>query len=72
MAKKKSTKPKIEINPANKGKFTKYCKTKGYKGVTKACIQEGKKSPNPKIRKEATFAENARKWKKRKSTKKKS
>ncbi len=51
-------KKKIEIKPENKGKFTQYCKRKGYKGVTKKCIEEGKKSPNPKTRKRATFAAN--------------
>ena len=62
-------KKKINIKPENKGKFTKYCKSKGYKSVNKKCIEEGKKSPNPKTRKRATFAENA-KYKFKKGAKK--
>jgi|GEM_PF-1592526 len=48
-----------------KGKFTAYCKRKGYKGVTQACINEAKrnarKTGNTELLKEAVFAENARK-----------
>ena len=40
------------------GKFTEYCNGK----VTSECIQRGKNSPDPKIRKRATFAANSRKW----------
>ena len=56
---------KIKIKKQNKGKFTRYCKSKGYKGVTSKCIAEGKRSKNPAIRKRATFAQNARRWKKK-------
>lgn len=49
---------KIKIKEKNKGSFTKYCGG----NVTNECIQRGKNSPNPKIRKKATFAANARKW----------
>lgn len=49
----------IKIKEANKGKFTEYCGGK----VTGECIAKGKKSSDPKIRKRATFAANARKWK---------
>ena len=49
----------IYIKPENRGKFTEYCGGK----VTTECIQKGKNSPDPKIRKRATFAANARKWK---------
>lgn len=52
---------KIQIKPENKGKFTKYCKGK----VTQECISKGKNSKDPKIRKRATFAANARKWAKK-------
>lgn len=51
---------KIRIKKANRGKFTEYCGGK----VTQECIQRGKNSPDPKIRKRATFAANARKWSK--------
>lgn len=50
---------KIYIKKANRGKFTDYCRGK----VTQKCINRGKNSPNPKIRKRATFAANVRKWK---------
>jgi hypothetical protein len=33
--------------------------------VTEECIRKGKNSSNPKIRKKATFAENARSWHKK-------
>lgn len=49
----------IHIKEENKGKFTSYCGGK----VTNECIQKGKNSSNPAIRKRATFAANARKWK---------
>lgn len=50
---------KIKIKKENRGKFTDYCGGK----VTSECIQKGKNSPNPKIRRRATFADNSRKWK---------
>lgn len=50
---------KIHIKPENRGKFTKYCGGK----VTSECIARGKRSSNPAVRKRATFAANARKWK---------
>ena len=49
----------IHIKKENRGKFTEYCGGK----VTSECISKGKNSPNPAIRKRATFAANARKWK---------
>lgn len=51
---------KIHIKKANRGKFTEYCGGK----VTSKCISRGKNSSDPKIRKRATFAANARKWNK--------
>lgn len=50
---------KVHIKKENRGKFTDYCGGK----VTSECIARGKASPNPAIRKRATFAANARKWK---------
>lgn len=50
---------KIHIKKKNRGKFTEYCGGT----VTSECIARGKNSPNPAIRKRATFAANARKWK---------
>lgn len=49
----------IHIKKSQVGSFTKYCNGK----VTEECIQKGKHSPDPKIRKKATFAQNARRWK---------
>ena len=49
----------IHIKKSHEGNFTDYCGGK----VTDECIQKGKSSHNPKIRKMATFAQNARKWK---------
>lgn len=51
----------IHIKEKNKGKFTSYCGGK----VTDECIQKGKNSSNPAIRKRATFADNARHFKHR-------
>ena len=53
----------IHIKKKNKGKFTSYCKSKGYKGVTAKCIEEGKKSKSKAVRKRAVFAENAKSFK---------
>lgn len=55
---------KINIKKENRGKFTKYCKGLGFSGVTAECIAKGKKCKRPSVRKMATFANNARKWKK--------
>lgn len=49
----------IHIKKKNRGKFTDYCGGK----VTAECIARGKNSPSATIRKRATFAANARKWK---------
>lgn len=49
----------IHIKKKNRGLFTEYCGGK----VTDECIRRAKKSKNPKLRKRATFAANARKWK---------
>ena len=56
----------LNIKIKKPGSFTKYCKRKGYKGVTKKCIEEGKKSKNPETRKRAVLAENFRKMRKKK------
>lgn len=46
----------IHIKKVNKGKFTEYCGGK----VTDECIERGKNSPDPKVRKRAIFAQNFR------------
>lgn len=53
---------KIHIKESQKGTFTKWCGG----NVTDECIQRGKNSSNPKIRKKATFADNARHFKHKK------
>ena len=59
MVEEKKKGNKIYIKPSKRGSFTSYCGGK----VTNECIQKGKNSPNAAIRKKATFAANARKWK---------
>lgn len=53
---------KIHIKKKNRGSFTRWCGG----NVTEECIRRGKNSSNPKIRKKATFAQNARSWSKNK------
>jgi len=43
------------------GSFTKYCKSKGFGGVTAECIAMAKKSKDPRIVRKAVFAQNVRK-----------
>ena len=57
--KKGGKKPKIHIKESQRGSFTRYCNGK----VTEECIRRGKNSPDPKIRRKATFAANVRTWK---------
>lgn len=52
---------KIHIKKSQVGSFTKYCNGK----VTNECIARGKRSPDPKIRKKAIFAQNSRSWNKK-------
>jgi len=59
---KKGGKSGIHIKPENRGKFTEYCGGE----VTEKCIQKGKNSSDPAVRKRATFAKNARSWGKNK------
>lgn len=49
----------IHIKKKNRGLFKKYCN--GH--VTDECIRRGKNSQDPKIRRRATFAQNARHFK---------
>ena len=45
------------------GSFTRWCKARGYSGVTPECIAAGLKSKDPAIRKKANFAKNVRRKK---------
>lgn len=49
----------IHIKKSHEGRFTEYCGG----NVTEECIRRGKNSQDPKIRKQAVFAQNARKFK---------
>ena len=51
-------KKKLKIKIKKPGSFTAFCKRKGYKSVSCACIKEGLKSKNPLTRKRANFARN--------------
>lgn len=55
----------IRIKKSKRGSLTAICKRQGYGGVTSACIARNKKSKSKAVRKKATFAANARKWKKK-------
>lgn len=59
---------KIRIKKENRGKFRAWAKRKGLLNkdgtVGMKAIRAGLKSKNPKIRKRAQFAKNARKWRK--------
>jgi hypothetical protein len=54
----------IRIKPANKGKLRKSAKAKKGRKIPVKKLQQMKRSKNPKTRKRATFALNARKWRK--------
>jgi oligoendopeptidase F len=61
LAKKKSG---IHIKKANRGKLRKSAGVKKGKNIPVSKLQQMKKSKNPKTRKRAVFALNARKWNK--------
>ena len=48
----------VAIDKEHQGEFTEWCKEQGYTKVTCGCIAKGKKSDDPHIRKQATFAYN--------------
>jgi oligoendopeptidase F len=54
----------ISIKPANRGKLRKAAKAKKGKKIPVSKLRKLKKSKNPKTRKRATFALNARRWRK--------
>jgi oligoendopeptidase F len=62
MARKKSG---IRIKKSNRGKLRKSTKTKKGNKIPVSTLRRLKKSKNPKTRKRATFALNARKWNKK-------
>ena len=54
----------IKIKKANRGKLRKSAKAKKGKKIPVSKLRAMKKSKNPKTRRRATFALNARSWKK--------
>ena len=59
-------KSRIYIKPANRGKLRKSVKSRTRKGtIPVRVLQKLKKSKNPKTRKRATFALNARRWRRK-------
>ena len=54
----------IHIKKSNRGKLRKTAGTKKGQKIPVSKLRQMKKSKNPKTRKRATFALNARKWKK--------
>lgn len=61
MARKKSG---IRIKKSNRGKLRKSAGAKKGKNIPESKLRKMKRSKNPKTRKRANFALNARKWKK--------
>ena len=55
----------IQSMRLKKGAFTRWCKQQGYDGVNQECIEKGKRSKNPTIRRRAVLAETFRKMAKR-------
>lgn len=56
-------KPEIHIKKSHEGRFTEYCKRKGYDSATSECEEDGLASKSAKIRKMANFSKNAKSWK---------
>ena len=54
----------IDIKKANRGKLRKAAGAKKGQKIPVATLQKMKNSKDPKVRKRANFAMNARKWKK--------
>lgn len=59
----------INIKKSNKGKLRKTAKTKKGSKIPVSKLKRMKKSKNPKTRRRATFALNARKWSNKKGKK---
>jgi len=52
------------------GSFTRWCKSRGYSSVTAACIAEGLRSKDPKIRRRAALARTLRRLARRRKKRK--
>lgn len=64
MARKRRRRSGIRIKKSNRGKLRKSAGTRKGKKIPADKLRAMKRSKNPKTRKRATFALNARKWKK--------
>jgi hypothetical protein len=53
----------IHIKKSHEGKFHRWAGVPNGQEIPMSKIKQGERSPDPKIRKEAQFADNARKWK---------
>jgi hypothetical protein len=51
------------------GAFREWCKKQGYEGATKECIEKGKKSSNPTIKRRANLAQTLKKLSKKRKKK---
>jgi len=63
MAKRKQQgkRPPLKLD-LKEGTFTAWCKRQGFDGVTEECIAKGLASKDPRIRRKANFARNAKGW----------
>ena len=52
----------INIKPSHEGKFHEWAKVPNGQEIPMSKIKEGQRSPDPKIQKEARFADNAPHW----------
>jgi hypothetical protein len=52
----------INIKPSHEGKFHDWTGTPQGKEIPMSKIKQGERSPDPAVRKEAHFADNARHW----------
>jgi hypothetical protein len=64
VASRRGKRKPIRIKKANRGKLRRSAGVKKGKRIPVAKLRKMKRSKNPKTRKRATFALNARKWKK--------
>ena len=61
-SKKRKRRKPIRIKPSNRGKLRKSAGVKKGRKIPVSKLRQMKRSKNPKTRKRATFALNARKW----------
>lgn len=54
----------IYIKKSRRGDFTRWCKSQGLAGVNTECIAKGK-AAGKRRKKQAVFAENAMRWRRR-------